>query len=233
MAFGRTFGQVVEDVALQLGRNTAATANQGYRAKVGALVRRAYEELLDEHEWPFLHGTFSKTTQAGQRFYDFPENTQFGKLYAPHVFYSGKPEPLIAGITIHDYGVYHPDTERADPPLKWDVRVNNSGVAQIELWPTPRTNGQVIWFEGQRAPAAPTTDNVVLALDDQLVALWTLMEEAEAEGRKNFKILQAKANRRLQLQKARFAPSDGFSMLNRRPQFRRPPGEIRIARSDG
>jgi hypothetical protein len=231
MAFGRTFGQVVDSLALQLGRNVAPSAVQGYRDQLKELVRRAYEELLDEYEWPHLSGHFEKLTQAGQRYYDFPEFTQFGKFYSPYAFYTGNPDPLTRGISIADYGAYDPDTDRCDPVMKWDLRATAAGTFQVEFWPVPASDDIRILFSGQRAPVDIVDDADVLVLDDHLVNLWVLYEKAEAEGRKNAKALQQKALRRLTLVKAKLAPASDFNLSGKDVQFRRAPTEIRVVRS--
>jgi hypothetical protein len=231
MAQGRTFGQVVDDVALELGRNITPSATKGWRDQMKVYVRRAYEELLDEYDWPQLRSVFSKTLAAGERFYDFPELAQFGKFYAPHVNYGGSMVPLSKGVSLRDYGIYDPETMRADPPMKWDVKIGPEGAAQVEIWPTPASDGTKVWFTGQYGVPDLVSDDTVLLLDDVLVRLWVLMERAEAEGRKNFKTIQAKAQRRLQLQKAKFEPDDGFSLAGKAQWSRRaPPNDIRVVR---
>lgn len=233
MAFGRTFSQVYTDVALELGRNTSPTAVKGWLDKIKVLVRRCYEELLDEHDWTMLRAFFEKVTQAGQQFYDFPELAQYGKFYSPVAIVNGQTFPLTKGISVTDYATYNPNTDRADPPMKWDVRVDADGTPRIEIWPVPASDGTSIWFTGQYGAGDLVDDDDIVLLDDVLVRLWALMEQSEGEARRNFKTLQGKAQRRLQLQKALFAPSgDGFD-LSGKVQYRstrRPPEEIRVIR---
>ena len=166
-------------------------------------IRETQEVLYDEYDWPFLRVIRSKDMAAGQRFYDFPTDLNLDRLEEISNYWSGQPHPLTRGIGFGEYGQYDSDNdERADPVRRWDVRWTGT-TPQMEVWPIPVANDQVIKFRGIRTLRPLVTDSDVCDLDDRLIVLYAAADILSEQGSKKSERIAARAQARFATMKSR------------------------------
>lgn len=140
MARGTTFNNLVEMVREECRRSTSSSRGIDNRAYIERVIKRHYETLYDDYEWPFLKVIRDINISAGQRYYDFPTDLNFERMYQVSILDGDAWVWLPFGITDTDYTAHDSDNDdRSDPILKYDVRYTTSS-QQLEVWPMPASN---------------------------------------------------------------------------------------------
>lgn len=174
MARGRQFLQIISDVRAELRRTNDPGTRASDLPSIQQAVRRAYESLYDEYDWPHLRQVFPKIAlAAGQRYYDAPDDMDFDRMETVAVWQNGIPIPIDRGIGFDDYASFDSEAttpERSDPVQKWDVRFVTT-TEQIEVWPIPAGNDQRLQFIGIRKLDRLVDDSDLVYLDDLIVVL--------------------------------------------------------------
>lgn len=172
MARGNTFLNLYIMLRAELGRSSTIAVGVEDRERLRHHINRAYEARYDKYDWPHLRRTFDPITlNAGQRYYDFPNELNYERIERAWVWWTNEPTPIWRGVTVDDYGAYDPTAnERSDPVLKWDVRSIGSST-QFEVWPLPASNSVRITFQGIRKITKLVNDADLCLLDDQLITL--------------------------------------------------------------
>jgi len=177
MARGTQLIQLVAKLRAETGRSDNVSAGRNEESSLKSRLAAMQELLYQSYDWPFLKTHATKALAAGQQHYDWPTEinpdrlTDNIKLRWQNSWY-----PIERGIGANEYNSYDSyNDERADPALRFEVRaVGNT--EQIEIWPLPASNDQVLHFWGLR-PLRPLTENSHVAdLDDNLI-VWTLAAE--------------------------------------------------------
>lgn len=177
MSRNNTLNELVEMVRDECKLSTNSSRGTDHRNYIVRLIRRHYEQLYDEHDWPFLalkREDAGKDIEAGQRYYDFPEQLNLERAHCLWVKWGEQWIELAYGITPGDYSAQDSDSdERADPALKWQIYDEN----QYEIWPLPASDTVGgMRFEGTRK-ATPLVDNEDRCdLDGVLVSLFVAAE---------------------------------------------------------
>lgn len=176
MPRGSTLESAVGDLKDEIRQTRAINLGIDNESALKRLIRRQQNLLYHAYDWPFLCSFQSIDLAAGQRYYDLPSGYSVEGLIEANVVYSGRPVPVARGIGFEEYaGFNSDDDERADPLLKWDVRAVGNAV-QIEAWPIPSSNDQVLWFKCKRDLRQLVEDSDVLDLDDDLIVLFAAAE---------------------------------------------------------
>ena len=177
MAYGTQLQQLVEMYKAEVGHSTKANVGVDEVDKIKIKLRRHQELLYDRHWWPHLRAVKSLSTQAGERYYDAPDDLNLYRVKTVVSMWGGGFPPVDYGIDFSHYTSFDPELdERSDPPRRWAF-ARNSGVTQIEIWPVPATNSLKVWFEGL-APLNSMIQNTQTAdLDDQLIVLSAASEQ--------------------------------------------------------
>src|SRR5262245_29989732 len=152
MARGTQLLQLVTMLRDELGRSNSVAVGIGDLPSLKQTIRRTQETLYDEHDWPHLRTVFDRILmQAGERFYDFPDELNFDRLEDVAVWQNGIPTRVTRGIGFDEYAIYDSEADaRCDPVLRWDIRWNSTK-EQIETWPIPAsTNAIGLQFIGIR-----------------------------------------------------------------------------------
>ena len=161
------------------------------------------------------------TTQAGQRYYDIPDDLHLERIERIDYFWGDKWYPLERGINVEDYNIHDSDADvREEPAIKWDVSDTGSE-AQIEIWPIPVTDGREIRVTGIRKLTPLIVAGDRLDLDDMMISLFTAAELLADRNKQQAGVLQQKAVSRFNTVKGRVIQTkkNSFSFARPDPQM--------------
>ncbi|TWA89581.1 hypothetical protein [Bradyrhizobium stylosanthis] len=200
----RQLGQLLTMLRDELSISSEPSVGVSATPNLKQVLTRHYETLFEEYDWPFLRKIFDRITlNAGQRYYDFPEDMDFESLERVTCWWSNLPHTLTRGIDFEQYAVYSSDDNvRADPVQRWDVR-DVDGKEMIEVWPIPAGAGQALQFRGRIKFARLVDESDLCLLDDQLVVLHAAAELSPPKKRTDINAKLVAAQRRLGTLKAR------------------------------
>lgn len=193
----KQFLQLIYDLRAELGRATDPAAGVADLPQLKRTIARNYEAIYDGYDWPHLSVISDRITlNAGQRYYDFPDNMALETTDQIVVWWNGDPIPLTRGIDFEHYAEFDPEAdERSDPATHWDVRFTDPR-EQIEIWPLPAGGSVKMQLRGKKKFVPLVNDADLCLLDDSLVVLTCAVEllpKAQA-GEQQIK-LQALQNR--------------------------------------
>lgn len=200
---GKTLDQLIEAVRAESRLSTNNSRGLESRENITQVIRRNYEVLYGDYDWPHLQVHREDgfvTVQAGQRYYDYPEKLDIETITSAFTNYGSGWVPLAYGVSLGTYNTLDSEADqRCDPPLKWVVRDDR----QFEVWPIPATNGSLIGFEGRQkfAPLVRGSDKCLL--DSTLIELFCAAELLEAVGAKDAASKRNMASARLLKLRAR------------------------------
>lgn len=171
MARGTTLEQLTMMLKAEIGATTAYNANPDMNYVLHQYLRRNYEDLFDGWEWPFKRVSRDIATQAGERYYDWPDDIDMEQELEFWVDQFGTWIPLEQGIGPDQYNAYL-EGDRQDYPYRWDWH----GEHQFEVWPTSAINGLVLRIIGTKKANALISESDVCDIDDQMVVLYAAAE---------------------------------------------------------
>jgi hypothetical protein len=200
---GRQFIQLLDDLRDELDISSDPAVGSAATPGLKRIIKRQYQTLYDVYDWPHLRQVFERITlNAGQRYYDFPEDMDYDKLEVTKVWWGGLPHDVTRGIGFDQYAVRDSENdERSDPVTHWDVRkVGNKEM--LEVWPMPSGTGQAIQFIGKTKFRQLVDDADLCLIDDELVLLYAAAEKLPAKKRGDVNLRIAAAQARLGILKA-------------------------------
>lgn len=173
----KQFTQLVYDLRAELGRAVDPAAGVADLPSLKQTIARNYESLYDDYDWPHLNVFSSRISlNAGQRFYNFPDDIDYDKLEQVVVWWNGDPMDLDRGIGFEHYADHDSESdERSDPALRWDVRFTGTA-EQCEIWPIPASSAQSIQFRGKKKFVPLVDDSDLCLIDNHLVVLTCAVE---------------------------------------------------------
>lgn len=177
MARGTQLLELVTMLRDETGRADSVAVGVDDLPALKQRLRRWQDTLYAKHDWPFLRTVFARIPlQAGERFYDPPDNLNFDRIEDVAVWDNAIPLPLTRGIGFAEYSVYDSENDvRCDPALRWDVR-DVSNADQIEIWPVPASNNLALQFIGIRNLRPLIKNADVADLDDHMIVLYAAAE---------------------------------------------------------
>lgn len=198
MARGVTLGELTTQLRLAARYDPTPALSIQVLPMMQQTLRDTQERLYDEFDWPFLKVTSDKTLAAGQRYYDVPTNLNLERIISVDVRYSDKWCPVERGIELAHYNLRDSDNdEREDPVRRWDVADTGTG-PQIEVWPTPASNGDLLRFRGIRKLGALSATGDIADLDDQIIVLFAAGELLGGAANPAAQVKFAQAKKRLE-----------------------------------
>lgn len=216
MARNTTFGQLIDMTIIEAGMDPTPALSMNVRPLVKAAIKREYERIYDEFDWPFMRVTEDVLTQAGQRYYDAPDSINFDRIEKVDFQWGDRWVPLDRGIDVSHYNTYNSDQgERSDPMLRWDLRWTDSAT-QIEVWPIPISNDLPIRFTGIRNMTRLVSDADRCDLDDQMISMFAAAELLARKNSPEAQLKQQKAVERYRLVRSRSVQSrtNSFNFSN-------------------
>lgn len=172
----KQFLQLISDLRAELSRSSDPAVGVADLPSLKQTLSRNYESLYDDYDWPHLSVISDRMTiNAGQRFYDFPDNMSYETTDQIVAWWSAQPIPLTRGIDFEHYAEYDPEADqRSSPVTHWDVRFTDPR-EQIELWPLPASE-QELQFKGRKKFVPLINDADLCLIDDSLVVLTSAVE---------------------------------------------------------
>lgn len=206
----KQFVQLISDLRAELGKSVDPAVGVADLPSLKQTIGRVYESLYDSYDWPHLTRFFDKTTLlAGERFYDFPEDTDYDKVERVVIWDNTSPIGIDRGIDFEEYAQFDSNEGvRSDPVMKWDVR-DVDGATVLEVWPIPSSNGYSIQFKGKKKFVPLVDDADLCLLDDQLVVLMCAAELLPRSKSADAQLKLAAAQQRLGMTKARSKAGSG------------------------
>jgi len=209
MARNQTLGQILDTVRIEAGLDPDPALSINVRPLLVQLIRREYERLYDEFDWPFLRLTEDIDTVAGERHYDFPDAIDLERVEEVHYRWADRWLPLERGICQDDYNAHDSDNDvRVDPAMRWDV-VRTGSREQCEIWPIPLTGGSPLRFTGIKKKTELVADSDRCDLDGTMVALFAASEYLVGRDNATAQIKQQKAVERFRMVRGRTIQKDG------------------------
>ena len=224
MARDNTLGQVLEMTRLEAGLDPDPALSLNVRPMLVQLIKREYDRLYEEFDWPFLRMHHDLITQAGERYYDVPSDFDLDRIERTDFYWGNRWYPLDRGIYPEHYNTYNSDLDvRVDPTFRWDIKNTGSG-PQVELWPIPVSDGNKVRFTGIKKKTELIADADRLDLDDMMISLFAASEYLARKGSPEAGLKQQKAVERFRLIKGRSiqTKTNSFNMNDQRkpdPRF--------------
>jgi len=176
------------DLRRELRAEVGASLNpaQGTQAQdaIDLLLARQQRELWDAYNWQHLKLWVDVPLAAGQAIYEYPAEMKFEQINEIMVAASSTSSwvPLIYGIRPH---MVHASGTQQGTPQRWRnlASVDTTGASpvtnplgQIELLPTPSSDGMIMRLAGQ-APLSPLiADTDKCNIDSTAIVLFAAAE---------------------------------------------------------
>lgn len=231
MARGTTLVKLLDNLRAECRLSLNPAHNIQVRETQVAQLQRVQEQLWEDFTWPHLRVERQILVQAGQRFYNPPEDMHIDRIETIELYDDGIWQPVRPGIEPWDYSAWNSDRgERAWPPRRWKIAEDE----QVELWPIPDQNADpetgsgTLKFTGIRNLKPLVDDGDRADLDDRMLVLYAAAEILAAGGSKDAQLKLDLANRRFARLRADLTPRRSFQMfgvgdrlLPRRPMITR------------
>lgn len=212
MARGKTFGQLVEITRLEAGLDPNPALSLNMVPLIEHAIRREYERLYDDFNWPHLRVRRTITVSAGQRYYDAPNDLNIDRIETVHYEWGERWIELSRGIDPEHYNIHDSDEdERADPAYRWGV-LDTGAEPQIEIWPLPATTGGTVRLTGIRNKTELVSSADRCDLDDMMVSLYAAGMLLSRRGAKDAQLKLQEARSRYDMVKARLKQKSGASL---------------------
>jgi len=215
MALGATLGQVVEAVRHESGQSANAAFGANTADPLRHQIRRMYNWLHDDFDWPHLHIWRDEVLQPGERYYSYPADITFGRWESVQTLPPdmSRWEPVCYGITYGNLNAVNSDKDiRQDPVRRWQPFEGD----QYEVWPIPAGSGGKLRIHGYAAPKALVKDADTLDIDDTLISLYVAAEILAKHDAADAKMKLSLATQRYQTLKAQASKIDRFRMVQSR-----------------
>ncbi|MBY0393225.1 MAG: hypothetical protein K2Q27_08160 [Novosphingobium sp.] len=96
MARGNTLGQILEMMKLECGLDPDPALSTNVRPKMVQMIKREYDRLYEEFDWPFLRLYADVLTQAGERYYDVPAEMDLDRIEMVDLY-----DPVLVKIALN------------------------------------------------------------------------------------------------------------------------------------
>ena len=214
MARGTSLSTLFTMLRAECGHSTSVAAGIDNEASLLQKLQRTQIMLYDEYDWPFMMNEWGIAMQAGVRYYDFPTEAGFPGLTVINlegtveawIDYSGRPIKLDRGIGQRQYAQYNSNAsspDQADPVRRWDIKRSTDQKEQIEVWPIPASNTNILWLAGKKKLRPLVQASDVCDIDDQLIVLTAAAEILARQKAADAPKVEAAATARLKQLKER------------------------------
>lgn len=206
MARGKTLLKLLDDLRVELKLSLNPAHNNQVRDSHVRVLQTTYEWLWHDFDWPHLRIERSIPAQAGQRFYEEPEDIPIERI--EHIQFKDGDLwcDLRPGIGAQQYNIWDSELDQRSWPItRWRLWEDE----QIELWPIADDSGDPTTLHGYIkfigiSKFTPIVDDADRAdLDDTLIVKFAASELLDDE---------KKAQRKLQQAQARYARIRGELM---------------------
>lgn len=179
MARRSTLEAIRNDFRAECRLSMNAAHNTQDAARQVIVLQRTQEWLWRDFDWPHLRVDRFIDLQAGQRYYDMPEDLDIDRIQRVAVRHDRVYCDLRAGIDEAQYAAHDSDLDqRAWPVRRWQLTEDE----MLEVWPIPDSNFDPSSLDGrlkitgirQLKPFVAESDRA--DLDDRLIVLYAAAE---------------------------------------------------------
>lgn len=216
MARGTTLEKLLDQYRAECRLSLNSAHNQQDREAQVNHIQRVQAELWENFNWPHMRVRRELLCQAGQRYYDVPEDLSIDRLEMVEFRSDGVWRRLRTNITAGEYATVDSDLDqRSWPIVSWQLYEGE----QVEVWPIANANGNpdtidgTLRFTGIRNLAALVDDDDRADLDDKCIILYCAAERLSATGAKDAQYKLDKANARLAKLRGDLMPRRQFNMF--------------------
>ena len=213
---GKTLGSLVEDLRAETRRSLNPAHNSQVRDTQVKTLQHVQEWLWQDFTWPHLRVQRDIPLQAGQRYYDMPEDLDIDRIEKVEVRYNGMWMRLEVGVSASQYFQYDSDLlVRAWPVTNWQIYEDE----QVEVWPIPDTDMDAATLEGTLRftgikKLSPLVDDSDRAdLDSRLIILYAAADILTAQGSKDGQLKLSQANKIYARLRSGLTPKCSFRMF--------------------
>lgn len=233
MGRGTSLGQLIDDLRAETGHSLQANLGKATRDVFVNMLQRTQRRLWEDYSWPFLRIRRDITINAGQRYYDVPDDMVFERIERVETKHGDYWTKLHFGIGAEEYNQHDSDRGVQSSPIRrYDAYENN----QIEFWPIPANNSNAatgtdsVRVHGIRNLSAFVAEADTADLDDQLIVLYAAAEILSRQKQADAQNKLAQAQAHYARLKARMAKTDTFVIGGGEPEgIYRPKGPPLIA----
>ncbi|MDV2964527.1 hypothetical protein RZ532_00945 [Nitratireductor aquimarinus] len=232
MARKRTLLTLLQDFRAEIGASGNPAHNSSVREAHVRILQRTQELLWESTNWPHLRVRRYANLQAGERYYDTPEDMPIERVERIDVRDGDEWCRLHYGISNGDYSTFDSfKDERSWPVERWQIYEDE----MVEFWPIPASNTEegsgdgTIRFTGIRALKPLVKDTDRADLDDRLIVLHAAAEHLASRGDAKAPLIAKAADKRLRSLTSNMSKIKQFSLFGAgRQSERREPHIPRI-----
>lgn len=226
MARNTTLVKLLDSLRVEARLSLNPAHNAQNRDHQVRMLQREQERLWDDFDWPHLRVERQVATQAGQRYYETPDDIRIDRIERIEIFRDGGWCSMTPEIGSGQYNVFNSDLdERSWPPRNWRIHEDED----VEIWPIPDVNANSTTLEGYIKfvgirELRPLVDDADRAdLDDTMIVQYVAAQMLAASGAKDAKLKLDSANGRYSRLRGRLTPRRKFKMfgIGREPSSRK------------
>lgn len=213
---GTTLVKLLDDLRVEARLSLNPAHNAQNRSSQVRAIQREQERLWEDFDWPHLRIYPQQPVQAGQRYYETPENMIIDRIERVEIFLDGHWCKLEPGIDACEYSAWNSDLDaRSWPPRKWKFNENED----IELWPIPNINADPVTMNGMlritgiRNLKPLVADDDRADLDDVMLVGFCAAKMLAASGAKDARLTLDAANARYDRLRGRLTPRTAIKMF--------------------
>ena len=220
MARGTSLGILINDLRAEVGHSLQPSLGKATRDVLINQLQRVQRRLWDDYNWNFLKVKRDLAINAGQRYYDLPNDIVFERITRVETKHGDNWTKLHYGIGADEYNQYDSDAdERSTPIRRYDNFENN----QIEFFPVPANNSQAdgtdsVRIHGIRNLSPLVAESDTADLDDQLIVLFAASEILARQKQADAQQKLAQATAHYARLKARNAKTETFVIGGGEPE---------------
>ena len=213
---GTTLVKLLDDLRAEARLSLNPAHNAQNRSSQVKALQREQERLWEDFDWPHLRIYPQQPVQAGQRYYETPDNMIIDRIERVEIFLDGLWCKLEPGIDACEYSAWNSDLDaRSWPPRKWKFNEDED----IELWPIPNINADPATMNGMLRITGirnlnPLVDDTDRAdLDDIMLVGFCAAKMLASSGAKDAKLTLDAANARYARLRGRLTPRSQYKMF--------------------
>ena len=195
---GATLVKLLDSLRAECGISLNPAHNPQNRDTQIGTLQRVQETLWGDFAWPHLRVERAIDVQAGQRYYDMPDDLDIDRIEKIEFRDGSAYLPLHWGIEACHYAAMDSEIGARSWPVQ---RVAITEGEQLEAWPIPANDFNATSLDGRikitgiRKLRPLVADSDRADLDDNLLVLYAAAEYLARNGAKDAQVKQDKANR--------------------------------------